>query len=218
MTNKLWARRSLMSGMGAVAAAFTFGARPASAQTAAGPFQPARHPQDEWLDKIPGKHRVVFDVTSSRGVPEALHFAANIYSGNKSMYGLEPADLAVLIVLRHSATAFGYSDAIWAKHGKTLAVATSYTDPKSSEPPKVNPFNATRIETIDEMAKQGVQFAVCDQASHGLARRIAGAGGDAEATYKDMVASMIPNSRLVVIGVIGVTRAQEYGYSVVHAG
>jgi hypothetical protein len=63
-----------------------------------------------------------------------------------------------------------------------------------------------------------VQFAVCDQASHGVARRIAGSSGDADATYKEMVASMIPNSRLVVIGVIGVTRAQEYGYSVVHAG
>jgi len=78
MTNKMWARRSLMSGMSAVAAAFAVGARPASAQPAAGPFQPARHPQDEWLDKIPGKHRVVFDVVSSRGVPEALHFANNI--------------------------------------------------------------------------------------------------------------------------------------------
>src|SRR4029450_4576678 len=133
MTNKMWARRSLMSGMSAVAAAFAFGARPASAQTATAPFQPARHPQDEWLDKIPGKHRVVFDVVSSRGVPEALHFANNIYSGNKSMYGLEQGDLAVLIVLRHAATAFGSSDAMWAKYGKALAAATSYADPKSSE-------------------------------------------------------------------------------------
>jgi hypothetical protein len=218
MTNKMWARRSLMSGMSAVAAAFAFGARPASAQSAAAPFQPARHPQDEWLDKIPGKHRVVFDVTSSRGVPEALHFANNIYSGNKSMYGLDPADLAVVIVLRHSATAFGYSDAMWAKYGKALTAATSYTDPKSGESPTVNPFNATRIETFNEMAKRGVQFAVCDTASRGLSRRLAGPGGDAEATYKEMVASMIPSSRLVVVGVIGVTRAQEYGYSVVHAG
>ena len=28
---------------------------------------------------------------------------------------------------------------------------------------------------------------------------------------------MIASSRLLVVGVIGVTRAQEYGYSVVHA-
>jgi hypothetical protein len=212
MTNKMWPRRSLMSGMSAVAAAFALGARPASTQTAAAPFQPARHPQDEWLDKIRGQHRVVFDVTSFRGVPEALHFA------HKSMYGLDEADLAIVIILRHSATAFGYSDAIWAKHGKALAAATSYTDPKSSETPKANPFNATGIEAIDQMAKRGVQFGVCDTASHGLSRRIAGPSGDADATYKEMVASMIPNSRLMVAGVIGVTRAQEYGYSVVHVG
>jgi hypothetical protein len=207
-----------MSGMSAVAAAFALGAHPVSAQAAAAAFQPARHPQDEWLDKIPGKHRVVFDVTSSRGVPEALHFANNIYSGNKSMYGLDEADHAVVIILRHSATAFGYADAIWAKHGKALAAATSYIDPKGSEPPTVNPFNATRIETFNEMAKRGVQFGVCDTASHNLARRLAGPSGDADAIYKEMVVSMIPSSRLVVVGVIGVTRAQEYGYSVVHAG
>jgi len=218
MTNKMWPRRSLMSGLGAVAAAFALGARPANAQTAAAPFQPARHPQDEWLDKIRGKHRVVFDVTSAQGVPEALHFAFNVYTGNKSMYGLDEADLAVVIVLRHSATAFGYSDAIWAKHGKALAAATRYTDPKSSEPPKANPFNATGTEAIGEMAKRGVQFGVCDTASHGLSRRIAGPGGDADAVYKEMVASMIPSSHLMVAGVIGVTRAQEYGYSVVHVG
>jgi intracellular sulfur oxidation DsrE/DsrF family protein len=207
-----------MSGMSALAAALALGARPASAQTSAAPFKPARHPQDEWLDKIQGKHRVVFDVTSSRGVPDALHFAYNTYTGNKSMYGLDEADLAIVIILRHSATAFGYSDAIWAKHGKALVAATSYTDPKSSEPPKGNPFNATGTEAIEQMAKRGLQFGVCDTASHGLSRRIAGPGGDADATYKEMVASMIPNSRLVVAGVIGVARAQEYGYSVVHVG
>jgi intracellular sulfur oxidation DsrE/DsrF family protein len=218
MTNKMWARRSLMSGMSAVAAAFALGGRPASAQTAAAPFEPARHPQDEWLDKIRGKHRVVFDVTSFRGVPEALHFAHNTYTGNKSMYGIDEADLALVIILRHSATAFGYSDAMWAKHGKALTAATSYADPKSSELPKGNPFNATGVEAIGEMARRGVQFGVCDTASHGLSRRIAGPGGDADAIYKEMVASMIPNSRLVVAGVIGVARAQEYGYSVVHVG
>jgi len=218
MTNKMWPRRSLMSGMSAVAAAFALGARPAGAQSAAAPFQPARHPQDEWLDKIRGKHRVVFDVISARGVPEALHFAYNTYTGNKSMYGLEEADLAVVIVLRHAATAFGYSDVMWAKHGKALLEASRYTDAKSGEAPKGNPFNVNPAEAIDVMAKRGVQFAVCDTASHGLARRIAGKSGDADAAYKELTGSMIPNSRLVVAGVIGVARAQEYGYSVVHAG
>ena len=62
-----------------------------------------------------------------------------------------------------------------------------------------------------------MRVGVCDTASHGLAGRLAGAG-DAEATYKEMVANMIPSSRLVPAGVIAVTRAQEYGYGVVHVG
>ena len=207
-----------MSGMSAVAAAYALRARPASAQTAVAPFQPARHPQDEWLDKIPGKHRVVIDATSAKGVPEAIHFAYNIYSGNKGTYSLEEADLAVVIILRHTATGFGYSDAIWAKHGKAFAEAASYTDPKSTESPKVNPFYGTPRESIDALVKRGVQFEVCETASRGLARRIAGADGDADAAFKEIAASMIPSSRLVAAGVIGVTRAQEYGYSVLYVG
>lgn len=208
----------MMSGMSAIAAACAFGNRPVSAQTAAAPFQPARHPQDEWLDKVPGKHRVVIDATSAKGVPEAIHFAYNIYSGNKSAYGLEEAALGVVIILRHAATAFGYSDAMWAKYGTSFAEAARYADPKSSESPKVNPFYASPRESIDALAKRGVQFGVCETASRGLSRRIAGAGGDADAAFKEIAASMIPSSRLVVAGVIGVTRAQEYGYSVLHVG
>lgn len=218
MKHGLWARRSLMSGMGAVAAAFAFGARPASAQTPSAPFQPARHPQDEWLDKIPGKHRVILDVTTAQGVPEALGFTNNLYSGNKTAYGIEETDLAMVVVLRHSATVFAFNDAIWAKYGKPMADAVKYTAPNSTEPPKVNPYNAAPRSALDALAKRGVQFAVCDTASHRFARMLAGASGDAEAVYKDMAAHMIPSSRFVAAGVIGMTRAQEYGYSVLHVG
>ena len=107
---------------------------------------------------------------------------------------------------------------MWAKHGKALTAATSYTDPKSSEAPKGNLYNEPGSKPSTKMAKRGVQFGVCDTASHGLSRRIAGPSGDADAIYKEMVASMIPSSRLVVAGVIAVARAQEYGYSVVHVG
>ena len=219
MTNDMRARRSLMSSIGAFAAAFALGSRPAGAQTpAASTFTPARHPQDGWLDAIPGKHRVVLDVTSSLGVPDVVRFAGNTLTGNKTGYGLEEADLAVVVILRHSATAFAYSDAIWAKYGAALAGFTSYTDPGSTEPPTANPFASAPSNALDGLAKRGVQFAVCDMASHGIARRLAGQGGDADAIYKEMVANMIPSSRLVAAGVIAVTRAQEYGYGVIHVG
>ena len=124
----------------------------------------------------------------------------------------------MIVILRHSATAFGYSDAIWSKHGRALAGFTSYADPENSEPPTGNPFTGAPRNALDGLAARGVQFAVCDRASRGTSRRLAGQGGDADAIYAEMVANMIPSSRLVSAGVIGVTRAQEYGYSVIHVG
>jgi intracellular sulfur oxidation DsrE/DsrF family protein len=219
MTNDMRARRSLMSSIGAFAAAFALGSRQAGAQTpAASTFTPARHPQDGWFDAIPGKHRVVLDVTSTLGVPDVVRFAGNLFVANKNGYGLGEAEVAIVVILRHGATAFGYGDAIWAKHGAALADATGYTDPQSTEPPKANPFASAPRNALDGLAKRGVQFAVCDTASHGISRRLAGQGGDADAIYKEMVANMIPSSRLVAAGVVGVTRAQEYGYAVIHVG
>ncbi len=169
------------------------------------------------MDAIPGQHRVVFDVTSASGVSDVLRFAGNTYNANKSAYNLEQTDLAVIVILRHSATAFGYGDIVWSKHGKALAGSTKYADPNSAEPPKGNPYNAAPRRALDELVKRGVRFGVCDMASHAISRALAGSG-DAEATYKEIITDLRPSSRLVPAGVIAVTRAQEYGYSVVHVG
>jgi len=208
-----------MSGIGALAAGFALGSRRVTAQGAtASTFEPARHAQDAWLDAIPGTHRVVLDVTSAAGVPDAVRFVNNILVGNKNTYGLEEAEAAMVVILRHSATAFGYTDAIWGKYGEALAGFTGYANPESTEPPTGNPFTAAPNNPLGGLAARGVQFAVCDAASRGTSRRLAGQGGDADAVYAEMVANMIPSSRLVAAGVIAVTRAQEYRYSAIHVG
>jgi len=209
-------RRGLLAALGTAAGALAVGTRRVAAQAAATTFRPVFHEQDAWFDKIAGKHRVVVDVTSSAGVTDVLRFVNNIYEGNRTGYGLEQSDLATVIVLRHSATSFGYSDAVWAKYGKSLLEATNYVVPAGAEPPKGNPFYTAT--TLEGLVKRGVQFAVCGTASRGLSRRVAGTSGDAEAVYKEMVANMIANSRIVPAGVIALTRAQEYGYSVLHVG
>lgn len=219
MTKDMQGRRSLMASIGAVAAVFTLGSRRVGAQApAASTFEPTRHVQDAWLDAIPGKHRVVLDVTSAAGVPEAVRFVNNILVGNKNTYDLEESEAAMVVILRHSATAFGYTDAIWSKHGEALAGFTRYANPESTEPPTGNPFATGADSPLGGLAARGVQFAVCDAASRGTSRRLAGQGGDADAIYTEMVANMIPSSRLVAAGVIAVTRAQEYSYSVIHVG
>ena len=202
--------------MGAAAAAVALGSTRAAAQAPATDFKPVRHDKDAWFDKIPGKHRMVLDVTSASGVGEALGFANNLFTGNKSGYDLNDADLAIVICLRHLATVFAFTDPLWAKYGKAMADAVKYTA-RPTDVPNTNPYNAAPRSAFDALAKRGVQFMVCDTASHRFARMLAGSG-DGEAVYKEMAVNMIPSSRFVPAGVIGTTRAQEYGYSLLFVG
>src|SRR5947208_10447484 len=102
----------LTAGATAVGAA-AFGTIPLA--RAAARWEPARHEKDDWLDQLPGKHRLVFDGLSPEGVRDALQFTGNFFTGNKNGYGLDAADVAVVIVMRHRATQFAFTDAIWAK-------------------------------------------------------------------------------------------------------
>src|SRR5262245_35840240 len=120
------ARRSFLSrigsGFAAVGAALGAGTATALAQgSSSGGWQPARHSEDEWFDKIPGKHRTFLDAVSARGVGEALHFASNIFTTSKSGYGLENSEVAIVVCLRHAATAFAFNDAIWSKYGASMS-------------------------------------------------------------------------------------------------
>ena len=205
-------RRAIMAGLGAVAAA---GALARSAQAQGGSsdsFTPMLHPQDDWMSALPGsKHRIVLDTTSPDGVPDAVRFANNLLAGHKNGWGVEEADVAVLVCFRHGATPFGYTDAIWSKYGKTI-------DPKATPSPTVNPYNSGEQTQLAALAKRGVQFMVCGTASRGLAGRIAGPGGDVEGVLKEMGANLIPSARIVPAGVVAVVHAQERRFTLISIG
>src|ERR1051325_7911253 len=61
--------------------------------TPAGRFEPARHDKDDWLDQIPGKHRLVVDTTSPDAFRDGLLFASNFILANRNDYGLQDRDL-----------------------------------------------------------------------------------------------------------------------------
>ena len=75
------ARRWFLARLGAgvgVLGATAVGSSTAMAQSSAGaPWKPARHSQDDWLEKIPGQHRFVFDTTTPDGLALGFQFAAN---------------------------------------------------------------------------------------------------------------------------------------------
>ena len=222
------ARRSFLARLGAVAAAFGLGSAKASAERSldgqeapakvdrADPrWQPARHPTDDWLDQLPGRHRFFFDMVSPQGVRQVQGYIRNYFDGHKTGYGLEGTDLGVVIVLRHRATQFAFNDSIWAKYGAALSESDKFTDPKTGQAPVVNAFK-TELEV---QVKRGVHFAVCNMSTHRLARFIAQKiDGNEESIYKELTTNAIANAHFVPAGIIAVNHAQERGYSIAYVG
>jgi intracellular sulfur oxidation DsrE/DsrF family protein len=189
-------------------------------------WAPARHAKDDWLDK-PAQHRLVFDTTTPDGLGEALAFTANYIRVNRAEYGVEDSDLAVVIVVRHRSTPFGYNDGMWAKYGAPMAAQSKFEDPKSKLAPKANVYKSAdygdllpnRNVTLDSLFKQGVQLAVCSVATRGYAAAVAQAvGGNADTINSELIANLaLSSARMVPAGIVSVNRAQEHGYSLVRA-
>jgi intracellular sulfur oxidation DsrE/DsrF family protein len=217
-------RRSFFTAAVTAATSIKPGILQAQAQPA-GRWQPAREEQDDWLDRIEGRHRIVFDATTPEAFGYALLFAGNYYIANADGYGLKDNDLAVVIVARHHATPFAFNDGMWKKYGKPLSKLANFVDPRTKSAPTSNVYNLpldiklpNRGGTVDALIKRGVQFAVCQVATQGLAEPLAAAvGGTADSVYKELSANLVGNSRLVAAGIVAVNRAQERGYTFVNA-
>jgi hypothetical protein len=217
-------RRSFLSSLG-----FGFALTPPTLPAQSGsasPFQPVRHSEDDWLDQIPGKHRLVFDTTEANAVGTALLYSNNFLDANKNAYRLEYSDVALVIVLRHNSTPFAYNDEIWSKYGRILAQRTNFNDPRSKEPPDKNLYNAAGYGsaltnlgiTLDSVLKRGVHLAVCRLATRNFAGGIASAtGSPVDKVNEELIANIHANAHMVPAGIVTVSRAQERGYTFAHA-
>jgi intracellular sulfur oxidation DsrE/DsrF family protein len=218
--SKHQARRTFLSrlGAGAVAAAGVAGtgtiAQAQSPSPVGRPWQPARHAQDDWMDQLSGVHRFVFDTTSPAGFDSALLYVNNYFNANRSGYGLNDADLAVVIVARHDSTPFAYNESMWAKYGKSLVQRSGFVDPNTHQPPTVNIHRAA----LEGLLQRGVHLAVCQMATRFLAGTIAKAGGaNVDTVYAELTANLMTNTHMVPAGIVAVNRAQERGYAFAHA-
>ena len=214
-------RRSFLSSLGAAIAL-----KPPSAPAqsgARGPWQPARHAEDDWLDEIPGKHRIVFDTTTPEGFGAAMFYGSNFLDTNKNAYGLEYSDVALVIIARHNSTSFAYNDAMWAKYGSIFTQRTKLNDPKTKEPPKTNLYNtaggglSNNGVTLDALVKRGAHLAVCRLATRNLAGLVASStGSTADKVNEELIANIITNAHMVPAGIVAMSRAQERGYTFAH--
>ncbi len=228
------ARRSFLSqfgtGVSAAIGAATLAAGGATLQAqSAGSArrQPKRHAQDNWLDELPGQHRLLLDTTGVTGFGNALLYANNFLNASQAEYGLKDADSAVVIVARHLSTVFGYNDAIWAKYGAILSQRVNFNDPQTQKPATINVYNSTSHSaalaslgiTLDAVLKRGVHLAVCQTATRlfvgGLAQST---GQTADAVYKEVAGNLMPNSHMVPSGIVSLSRAQERGFTFASVG
>ncbi len=220
-------RRSVITGFGAAAAGLVLASQTACAQSGRSTgFEPARRSADSWLDQLPGTHRVFIDSATALGGAEAVLYANNLYAAQEGPdYDGDPSDLAMVVCFRHFSTPFGYNDAMWAKYGEIFNSIMNFPDPATGRAPTANMLNQDRSDvqnfgfTIDLVRGKGTQFGICRAATNFFSSVIAGVtGGTQSDVFDELVANAIPSSRFVSAGVMALTRAQEYGYSLLYAG
>jgi intracellular sulfur oxidation DsrE/DsrF family protein len=217
-------RRSFLTQLGAgvtvAGAALGSGAPLANARSVSS-FRAAAHPLDDWMDKLPGKHRLVFDTTTSAGFGAAVAYANNFLTASKDGYGLNDPDNALIIIARHFSTPFAYNDAMWAKYSKAMPPMIAIDDPRTKQRALVNLFATPGVEglsnlgtTIPEVLKRGVHFAVCQMATTFFSGMLAQAtGGKADDVFKELTSNLIGNAHMVPAGIVAVNRAQEHGFT-----
>ena len=102
-----------------------------------------------------------------------------------------------------------------------------FKDPKTGLAPSSNLMNSADYGfalpnlgvTLNTLVERGTRFAICDMATSFFATQLAeDTGASKDSVYKELVASAIPNGHFVPAGVVAVTRAQEYNYSLLSAG
>ncbi len=177
---------------------------------------------DEWLGKIAGKHRQVFDAPAPNGgLPLAW---ARVFLSTNNDLGIQDSDLSAVVILRHSAIPLAMADVVWQKY--KFGESFNITDEATKAPSVRNPYwNPKPGElpfpdmSLDQLQKRGVMFGVCNMAITFLSGMTAKKmNADAAMVKKDWIAALLPGIQLVPSGVLAVNRAQEHGCTYCFAG
>ena len=213
-------RRSFLGGVAAGAAALVVG-RWSSAAAEIIPAAAIPVAGDEWLNRIKGKHKQVFDCTSANdGFGPA--FGLNFIDSTKEAQKLTDKDISAVVVMRHMSMPLLLNDAMWMKYkiGEMLNVK----DPKTNAPATRNIFRDNvpmrpGLTYEQVMANRGVVLVACNMALTVLSGMAAPkASVTADVAKKDWAANLIPGVVLAPSGVYAVNRAQESGCTYCYGG
>lgn len=209
-------RRGFLRRLTALTAAMSVPAwRTASAESDAAVPSP-----EDWVDRIKGKHRQVFDATTHNS-GFAAAYAANFMDGYKQTMNASDADITAVIVYRHMAMPLMLRDELWQRYkiGEFLKV----DDPESKSVATRNVFQQAVLLhpglNYERLADRGAVFVACNLALTVFSQNLAvNAGVSAEQAKKEWTEGLLKGVSLAPSGVYAVSRAQEKGCSYCYAG
>ncbi len=212
-------RRGFLGGIAAGAGALLLGGW--SNPGAEGTLAETAFAGDEWVAKIRGRYKQVFDITTATN-EFAGAYPLNFINSTKDATKVGDADITPVLVFRHFGMPLTLNDSVWAKYklGDMLGVK----DPNTKAPALRNIYRGAiplyAGETYDTlMAKHGVVIVACALALNVISGMAAPrANVTADVAKKDFTAGLIPGVSLAASGVYAVNRAQQAGCTYCYAG
>jgi intracellular sulfur oxidation DsrE/DsrF family protein len=175
---------------------------------------------DEWVARIKGKYKQVFDCPNMSGNFGAA-YPLNFINSTKEATKTTDADITPVLVFRHFAMPVTLNDATWAKY--KLGEVLDVKDPKTNAPAVRNIYRANiplyEGVTYEDLTKRGVVIVACNLALTVISGMAASkAGVSADQAKKDFTAGLLSGVFLAASGVYAVNRAQQAGCSYCYAG
>jgi intracellular sulfur oxidation DsrE/DsrF family protein len=215
-------RRKFLGTLTSVAAALGLSSVPSAVGAKANGFIQDPSDLEAWFSRLTGKHKMVFDATSTNdGLP--IVYAYNFISTNNKT-GTPDDQLSAVVVLRSKAIALAMDNSAWSKY--KLGRMFKVTDYSTNAPSERNLYWETKEGempqpgmSIKELQARGVKFCVCETAITLTSRQYAlGKSLDPALIKKEWISTLLPGIQLVPSGVWALGRAQEHGCGYCYAG
>lgn len=174
---------------------------------------------ESWLNRITGKHKIVFDAPEVNGGFPVI-WPRVWLNGNNDSYGTKDADNSAVIVLRHEGIPIAMKDELWAKYklGEFFNIKDGDAPATKNIFAKVMPLPLPGTG-LEALVASGVQAGCCNVALTVYSAMVAQKMGmDAAAVKAEWVAGLLPGVQVVPSGVLAVARTQEKGCVYCFAG
>lgn len=172
---------------------------------------------DNWLKRLNGQHRQLFDSPAPAGGIPLVHIM-NFLDTYNTAYKVPDAKLNAVGTFYGTTTFHGLNDAMWTKYRITDFLKGIGVDAGAGA--SANPWRTAPTilgmslapASVEALQRRGARFIVCNNALSIFANLLAQSQGlDGKAVYADMKANILPGVELVPAMVIAIEQAHRAG-------